>query len=388
MEKNSVDTNPPSPTIAASSGGTLPMAVDVMGGDLGSAVIVEGAVQAARELGISSILTGKEDEIRAALSALNALDEPKIQVQHASDVIRMEDSPSVAIRGKTDSSVRVAFELVKDGKASAVVSPGNTGAVMAAGVFVLGVMPGIARPAIATLIPKVGEKTPTVLLDSGANVDCDAHQLVQFALMGKCYATIALNIRNPRIAILSNGTEPSKGNDITRAAAVTLSHMRNVNFAGYVEGRDVARDGVDVVVCDGFEGNIVLKTMEGTAFLVLDCIKHSVEADLVAKFGLWLAKPAIRALFRDKLDPSSLGGAPFLGLNNIAIICHGSSDSRAIRNALKVAQAFVREDLIGELDRSLSSIDDVWPDSFQGGIWEKMGRRLEKKRKQKNQANE
>lgn len=362
---------------------SLPVAVDVMGGDHGPIVAIEGAVHAARELGIASVLIGREDEIRSGLSSIGALGESLISVHHAGEVVRMEDSPSAAIRGKADSSVRVAFELVKEGEASSVVSPGNTGAVMAAGVFVSGVMPGIARPAIATLIPKVGDKPPTVLLDSGANVDCDAHQLVQFALMGKCYATIALNLRNPRIAILSNGTEPSKGNDITRAAAATLSQMPNVNFAGYVEGRDVARDGVDVVVCDGFVGNIVLKTMEGTAFLVLDCIRHSVESDMLAKIGLWFAKPAIQALFRDKLDPSSLGGAPFLGLNDIAIICHGSSNSRAIRNAIKVAHAFVKEDLIGELDSSLSSIDDVWPDGFESGLWEKMGRRFERRKPKK-----
>lgn len=361
----------------------LPVALDVMGGDHGPSVIVAGAVQAYRELGIPSVLVGKEDEIRSALASLKAEDEEGLSIQHASEVIRMEDTPSSAIRGKKDASVRVAFELVKDGRASCVVSPGNTGAVMAAGVFVSGVMPGIVRPAIATLIPRVRQRTATVLLDSGANLDCDAHQLVQFALMGKCYANIALSLPNPRIAILANGTEASKGNDITRAAAATLSHLKNVNFAGYIEGRDIARNDVDVVICDGFIGNIVLKTMEGTAYLVLDSIKYSVEHDLIAKAGLWLARPAIKSLFRNKLDPSSMGGAPFLGLNSIAIICHGSSDSRAIRNAMKVASTFVKEDFIGELDSSLSSIEDVWPDSYEGGIFEKMGRRLEKRRVRK-----
>jgi len=362
---------------------SLPVAVDVMGAERGPSVAVEGAIQAYRELGISSILVGKEDEIRASLDSLGAFNEEGLAIQNASEIITMEDTPSIAVRSKQDSSVRVAFEIVKEGKASSVVSPGNTGAVMAAGVFISGVMPGIARPAIATLIPKVGDSPPTVLLDSGANLDCDAHQLVQFALMGKCYATLALNLRNPRIGILSNGTEASKGNDITRAAAATLSHMKNVNFAGYVEGRDIGRNGVDVVVCDGFIGNIVLKTMEGTAYLVLDSFKHTVESDWIAKFGLWLAKPALKSLFRDRLDPSSLGGAPFLGLNNIVIICHGSSDSRAIRNAIKVADAFVKGNLIGELDASLSSIDDVWPDSFEGSIWAKVGRRLEKRKSKK-----
>ena len=366
---------------------SLPIAVDVMGGDRGTGVAVEGAVAAYRELGISSILVGRQDEISSALERLGATSEAGISVQHASQIITMDDTPSSAIRSKPDASIRLAFELVKSGKASSVVSPGNTGAVMVAGVFVSGVMPAITRPAIATLIPKAGDRTPTVLLDCGANLDCDAHQLVQFALMGKCYAQIALSIASPRIAILSNGTEASKGTDITRAAASILASIPTVSFAGYVEGRDIGRDGIDVVVCDGFVGNIVLKAMEGTAALVLDSIKHSVEGSLRGKIGLWLARPLIKALFHEKLDPSSPGGAPLLGLNDVAIICHGSSNARAIRNAVKVAHTFVKKDLIGALDSSLGLLEDVQPGSLEGSLWEKISRRLEKRRSKNHGQN-
>ena len=366
----------------------LPVAVDVMGGDHGPDVVVDGAVAAYRDLGIPSILVGQQEQINAALTRLGATAEQGISVQHASQVINMEDTPSSAIRSKQDASIRVAFELVKSGKASGVVSPGNTGAVMVAGIFVSGVIPGLIRPAIASLIPKAGNYTPTVLLDCGANLDCDAHQLVQFALMGKCYAQMALSIENPRISILSNGSEASKGTDITRSAASLLSSMQSVNFRGYVEGRDIGRDGVDVVVCDGFVGNIVLKAMEGTAALVLDCIKHSVEGSVRGKLGLWLAKPLIKSLFHDKLDPSSPGGAPLLGLNDVAIICHGSSGARAIRNAINVAGTFVKKDLIGELDKSLGLLEDVLPGSIEGGIWERMSKRLEKRRSKSHAQNE
>lgn len=193
-----------------------------------------------------------------------------------------------------------------------MVSPGNTGAMMAAGLYVSGTLPGIARPAIASLIPKSGNGQPTVLLDSGANVDCNANQLVQFALMGNCYALSVLNCTSPRIGILSNGSEKSKGNDITRSASLMLSEIKELNFIGYIEGRDLPRDVADVVVCDGFVGNVLLKAMEGSIELVFDSIKHYVEKSFRGKVGMWLAKPIFKALFKQKLDPSAYGGAPLL----------------------------------------------------------------------------
>jgi glycerol-3-phosphate acyltransferase PlsX len=335
----------------------LPIAVDAMGGDNGSRVVVEGAIEAARRFGISSILVGNEAEIKGHLSAYPDGSSLPLSVQHASQVVEMEDTPGLAIRGKTDSSVRVAFELVAAGKASAVVSSGNTGAIMAAGVFVGGTLPGIARPAIASLIPKGTAGTPTVLLDSGANTGCQAFQLVQFAIMGHHYAVSALGVKKPRVALLSNGTEISKGNDIIRAAALMLSELEGVNFIGYVEGRDIAKDVVDVVVCDGFVGNIVLKAMEGSVGLVLDSMKAVVETSLRAKIGMWLAKPALRGIFKEKLDPAAYGGAPLLGLGHIAIKCHGSSKGRAVMNGIRVAQKFVDEGVLDELQGALSQLD-------------------------------
>jgi glycerol-3-phosphate acyltransferase PlsX len=286
----------------------------------------------------------------------------------------MDEAPGLAIRGKQDSSIRVAFELVSNRQASAVVSPGNTGAIMAAGVFVGGTLPGIARPAIASLIPKGMSGTPTVLLDAGANTGCQAFQLVQFAIMGHHYAMAALGCEKPRVALLSNGTELAKGNDIIRSAAMMLSELEGINFIGYVEGRDIARDVVDVVVCDGFVGNIVLKAMEGSVGLVLDSIKAIAEKSFRAKVGLWIARPVLRSVFKEKLDPSAYGGAPLLGLGHIAIKCHGSSSGRAVMNGIKVAQKFVDEGVLSRLHSALTQLDVkvATMDSDGGNGWSRV----------------
>jgi phosphate acyltransferase len=369
----------------------LPVAVDAMGGDYGSGVVVEGAIAAAEEFKIKSIIVGFEEEIKERLQKLNALNNPYVSVVNAPEFIDMNDSPSVAIKGKSKSSIRIAFQLVKEGKASSVVSPGNTGAVMAAGVYVSGTLPGIVRPAIATLIPKTIGTKPTVLLDSGANVDCQAYQLVQFALMGYYYAKVALGSDitdkeskegySPRVALLSNGSELSKGTDIIRSAAFTLSEMKDINFIGYVEGRDIPKDIADVVVCDGFVGNVILKSMEGTVELVVDSLKkYAEEGTLRSKIGMWLAKPVFKTLFKEKFDPSAYGGAPLLGLNDIVIICHGSSNNRAIKNAIRIAHQYSNQDLVVKIGHILSSL--VLGD--QGGMFEddiliRMKQRIEKR---------
>lgn len=363
----------------------MPVAVDAMGGDFGPGVVVEGAVRAWKDLGIASVIVGNEFDIRSKLASLGANQEAGIRVHSASEVITMEDSPSTAIRGKPDSSIRVAFELVRKGEASGVVSPGNTGAVMAAGLYVSGTLPGIARPAIATLIPRVGEAKPTILLDSGANTDCHAHQLVQFALMGLFYAKAANLYQNPRVALLSNGTESSKGNDITRAAFLKLAEMNDVNFVGYVEGRSIAKDVADVVVCDGFIGNITLKAMEGTAELVFDSIKYYTQrSSLRAQLGMFLAKPMFKQLFREKLDPASHGGAPLLGLRDIAIICHGSSNERAIMNAIRLAKRSIDVKLVDKIGGALSQLDSEGSGEFDDGVWDRIGRRFEKQKVKKS----
>ena len=361
---------------------TKPVAVDAMGGDLGPGVAVEGALAAARDLGIASILVGDQEQLRAHLNRLGGEGHSKLQIVHAPEVITMEDSPSKAIRGKRGASIRVAFELVRDGKASSVVSPGNTGAMMAAGLYVCGAMPGIARPAIASLIPRRGTLPPTVLLDSGANVDCHAHQLVQFALMGSYFAKSVLSLPEPRVALLSNGSEASKGNDNTRAAALVLSQLKGIKFIGYAEGRDISKDLADVVVCDGFVGNVVLKAMEGCVELVFESIRDYVKDSLRGKVGMWLARPIFKSLFRDKLDPSAYGGAPLLGMNAVGIVCHGSSGERAIRNGIRGAQKFVDEGILAKLQIALSNLDaESEASSFQEVAWDKMGRGLDPEKK-------
>lgn len=335
----------------------LPIAVDAMGGDHGPKVVVEGAVEAARRFGVASTLVGDKTALEQLLGTYPDAASLPISIHHASQVVGMDEAPGLAIRGKQDSSIRVAFELVSAGKASAVVSPGNTGAIMAAGVFVGGTLPGIARPAIASLIPKGMAGTPTVLLDAGANTGCQAFQLVQFAIMGHHYAVAALGCEKPRVALLSNGTELAKGNDVIRSAAMMLSELDGINFIGYVEGRDIARDVVDVVVCDGFVGNIVLKAMEGSVSLVLDSMKTIAEKSLRAKIGLWIARPVLRSVFKEKLDPSAYGGAPLLGLGSIAIKCHGSSSARAVMNGIRVAQKFIEQEMLSRLHGALSQLD-------------------------------
>ena len=337
--------------------GKAPIAVDAMGGDHGPRVVVEGAVEAARTFGLGSVLVGDKALLQPLLENYPDFQSLPVSIHHSSESIGMDESPGLAIRGKPDASIRVAFELVAAGKASAVVSSGNTGAIMAAGVFVGGTLPGIARPAIASLIPKANSDVPTVLLDSGANTGCQAFQLVQFALMGHYYAVSALGCQKPRVALLSNGTEITKGNDIIRSAAMMLADLEGIHFIGYVEGRDIARDVVDVVVCDGFVGNIVLKAMEGSVALVFESIKQYVEHNYLAKIGLWLAKPALKALFKEKLDPAAYGGAPLLGLGQIGIKCHGSSSSRAVMNGIRVASTFVDQGVLGKLSSALGQLD-------------------------------
>ena len=358
----------------------LPIALDAMGGDHGAHVVVEGALQAAHVLGIHSIIVGDEGVIRDSLRELNAEADSFLQVCHAPDHIRMDESPALALRAKPDSSIIKAFRLVKEGKAAAVVSPGNTGAVMAAGVYQLGVLPGVARPAIASLIPRAGGLPPVVLLDSGANVDCRAEQLVQFAVMGDYYArTIGLTAR-PRVAILSNGSENSKGNDVTRAAALMLSEVASLNFIGFVEGHDVPHDVADVVVCDGFVGNVLLKTVEGSVNLVFDSLKSNVENTARGKLGMWLMRPAMRKLFGETLNPSAYGGAPLMGLNGVAIICHGAACSRAIMNGLKVARSLADDDLASKLTSAFPAMDSGLDGSCAETLWDKLENRFRGKR--------
>jgi len=314
------------------------VAVDAMGGDNAPFVEVEGAVQAARQWQIPIILVGDSSRIEEELKKydVNGLD---LSIRHASEVVGMHDSASDAVRKKKDSSIRVAFNLVKTGEADAVVSAGNSGATMAAGMFVLKRIRGIDRPAIATIVPNLNGHT--LVLDVGGNVDCKPMHLAQFALMGDLYARHLLGKTSPRIGILSNGEEEKKGTDLTRGAHALLKSS-DLNYAGPVEGRDIYNGSVDVVVCDGFVGNVVLKVSEGLAEAILRLLKKEIEGRFLAKIGFLLAKPAFRA-FRKKVDYAEVGGAPLLGIDGTGIICHGGSNPRAVTNAIRHARDYVEK---------------------------------------------
>jgi len=310
----------------------MKIAVDAMGGDNAPRVEVAGAVAAARELAVSIILVGDRDRLSAELAQHDAGD-LDITIHHASEVVGMHDSASDAIRKKKDSSVRVAFELVKDGAADAVVSAGNSGATMAAGMFVLKRMSGIDRPAIAQVFPTLTGHT--VVLDIGGNVDCKPVNLMQFAIMGEVYARHILGIKQPKVGLLSNGEEESKGNDLTRETSLLLREVA-FDYAGYIEGRDIFAGKVDVVVCDGFVGNIVLKLSEGLAEAVGTMLKEEIKKSLVSKIGYLLSRSAF-ARFKKKVDYAEYGGAPLLGINGVGMICHGGSNVKAIKNAIRFA---------------------------------------------------
>ncbi len=356
---------------------SLPVALDAMGGDSGSKVAVEGAVLAAKDLNINILLVGDQPEIEARLKELKSIDDPRLKIVHTPEFIEMDEVPAIAVRRKPQSSMHKVYELMREGKASSVVSAGNTGAFMAIGMNIVGSLPGVVRPPIASLIPNVGDAGPSVLLDAGANVDCHAYQLIQFALMGSYYALSILGRSAPRVALLSNGSEPSKGTDIIRSAAASLSQTTKINFIGYVEGNDIGRNKADVIVCDGFAGNVLLKGIEGAVELVFDTIKHQVNDSGLAKLGLWLAKPALKSVFKDKLDPSAYGGAPLLGLNGVSIIGHGSSNAKSIMNGIRVAQKLADDGLVDKIAAALTDMEGIHSGVFQDGIWGRVGKKIE-----------
>jgi glycerol-3-phosphate acyltransferase PlsX len=309
------------------------IAVDAMGGDYGPAVIVEGAVAAAREYGASIVLVGDKAAIDRELTRCEARSLP-IDVRYASQVVSMSEPPSQALRRKRDSSLRVAADLVRDGEAAAVVSAGNTGAALAICMFVVGVLPGVDRPAIAAVLPNL--RGFTVLLDAGANVDPKPRHLLQFAVMGHVYARDILGNANPRVGLLSVGEEEGKGTDLTKEAYDELKDS-SLNFVGNVEGREIYNGRCDVVVTDGFTGNVALKISESLAEMLGSMIREELTRDLRSKMGAALARRAF-GRFKKRVDYTEMGGAPLLGINGAAIICHGASPVKAIKNAVRVAR--------------------------------------------------
>jgi phosphate acyltransferase len=328
----------------------MKIAVDAMGGDHGPAVVVEGAVAAVREFGASVILVGDRQAVESEIRRLGAqsLD---LEVRHASEVVGMAESPSLALRRKRDSSLRVSAELVRDGKASAFISAGNTGAALAISMFVIGVLRGIDRPAIAAVLPSL--RGFSVLIDAGANVTPKAWHLFQFAIMGHVYARDILGLDRPRVGLLSVGEEEGKGNDLTRETFDLLKESR-LNFIGNIEGRDVYNGSCDVIVTDGFTGNVALKISESLAEMVGAMIKEELTRDIRSKVGAALAVPAF-GRFRKRVDYTEMGGAPLLGIDGAAIICHGASPVKAIKNAVRVASEWAKAGLNDHIKAALEA---------------------------------
>lgn len=315
----------------------MKIALDAMGGDRAPGVIVEGAIQALREYrDLEVILVGDEKKVKRELSKYRIKGLP-LSIIHASQVVEMDELPTSALREKKDSSIMVAARLVKERKAQAIVSAGNTGAAMVATKVVLGTLEGIERPAIAILTPHI--YGVSILTDVGANVDCKPQHLLQFAIMGNTYAKEILRIEKPKVGLLSVGKEKIKGNELTKATYDLLAKT-SLNFIGNVEGRDIFNGSVDVIVCDGFIGNIVLKTGESLAETMQGMLKKEITKNFLRKLGALLSMGAYRAL-KKRFDYSEYGGAPLLGINGVCIITHGGAPTLAIKNALRVAGEFI-----------------------------------------------
>jgi phosphate acyltransferase len=327
------------------------IALDAMGGDHAPRAEVEGAILAARELGVRILLVGNEAALRLELNR-HGRRGASIEIVNATDVITMSDSPSQAFRRKKESSVHVAARLVRDGKAEALVSMGNTGAVMTVARFVLGTLAAVDRPALAAAFPNMKEKV-TVILDVGANVDSKPEQIEQFAVMGEIYYRTIWATKRPRVALLSIGEEEMKGNDLVREAAARLK-LLHLNFVGNVEGRDVFRGDVDVIVCDGFIGNIALKISEGLVEHIGGMLKKAIKSSLKSQVGYVLSKDAFDS-FRKRTDSSEYGGAPLLGVRGITIIGHGRSNPNAIKNAIRVASELCRARFNEKIEQELSA---------------------------------
>lgn len=328
------------------------IAVDVMGGDHGSKVVIEGARLALRAFPtITAIyLVGKQAEINSALAA-SRFHDSRIEVVHASEVLSMNDKPLAGLRRKKDCSVLRAIDLLKDGKADALISPGNTGGVVAAATIRLRPLEGVDRPAIVAVIP--APENDFVLVDAGANVECRPIHLLQFAIMGSVYAREILRCHKPRVGLLSVGTEEVKGNDLTQDA-FKLCKQVDLNFIGNIEGHDLFANHVDVVVCDGFVGNIVLKTCESLATNIFRWLRRELKKNPKRQLGALLAKGAFRTI-RQRTDPESHGGAPLLGLNGNVVIAHGSSKERAIMNAIGQAVKAIQNKINFVITREIAA---------------------------------
>jgi glycerol-3-phosphate acyltransferase PlsX len=331
------------------------IAVDAMGGDHAPAAIVDGAVAAARHLDVEIVLVGSREALASALAPHDDWRALGLRTVDASDVVGMADPPAATLRRKPRASIRVASDLVARGEADALVSAGNTGATVMAAYSAFGLIPGVERPALATAIPT--RARAAVLLDAGANAECRPQHLLQFAVMGSVYAHVALGVDRPRVGLLSIGEEESKGNELTRDAHRLLKGAP-VNFIGNVEGREIYSGVADVIVCDGFTGNVVLKTSEGLVDTVEQLLGDELQGTFSSQVGYLLSRRAFRR-FRRRVDYSEYGGAPLLGAAGLAIVCHGRSSAKAVRNAIAMAYRFATTDFIRRVEQEIAAAAPV-----------------------------
>lgn len=326
-----------------------------MSAELGVETAVHGAIQAVRDFGSRVLLVGDEAQVAAAFERFPA-DRDLVEIIHSEGVIDMHESPARAVRTKRNASIMVAARLVKEGRAVGFFSPGNTGATMAAALWELGRINGVDRPAIASPLPRE-DGGVTVLIDSGANVDCKADWLVQFAIMGAIYATEIFGIEQPRVGLLSNGEESKKGNYVTLTAYRDLLKLP-YNFIGNIEGRDLyggTSRTADVVVCDGFTGNIILKATEGLARSIFTLMRKEIEATTLGRTGAFMLKPTFQ-MIKSRMDYSEYGGAPLLGVNGVCLIGHGSSSARAFKNAVRAVEDLAHKDISGRIAQSIKAL--------------------------------
>ncbi|MFR8577513.1 phosphate acyltransferase PlsX [Bilophila wadsworthia] len=332
------------------------IAVDAMGGDLGPSVVVPGAIEAARQTGAKILLVGNEATLDGELNRLSPSG-VDLEIVHAPEVAGMDEKPSDILRRKKNASIQVACRLVRDGAAQGVVSAGHSGASVACGMFIMGRIPGVDRPALASLLPT--EKEPVVLLDVGATVDCKPYNIFQFGLMGDAFARDILNKESPRVGLLSIGEEEGKGNSQVKEAYELFKMAQNLNFSGNIEGRDLFTGEMDVAVCDGFVGNVALKLSEGLGLSLSRVLKRELlNSGFLPKLGSLLAKSAFRR-FAKVVDYAEYGGAPLLGLQNISIVCHGRSNAKAICNATRMATLFVEKETNKRLMETICANEEL-----------------------------
>jgi len=361
----------------------MKIAVDAMGGDRAPEEVIAGAVAASRSLNLQIILVGIQERIEDELKKHDISNLP-IFIQPAAEVVTMDDSPSKAMRRKRESSIAVGLRLVRDGRAQGFISAGNSGATMAIAMVTLKKLKGIDRPAIVTCLPTV--KQPVAILDVGGNVDCSPLHLAQFAIMGSVYAQYVMERKLPKVGLLSNGEEASKGNDLTRGTHELLIHSP-LNYLGPVEGRDIYGGELDVIVCDGFVGNIVLKTSESLALSMIEIMREELTSNTRRKLGAWLCKSGLKNM-KERVDYSEFGGAPLLGVNGNCFIAHGSSCRKAIMNGIRLCAEFaeqrVNNHLLNELDKN-HEIQKLLP---KKKLWNQIKERIITKDSEENDSDE